>query len=136
MKAAINHIYSVEYMFMPIEKHSGIGSDTNQEFFSTRRDAEFDAGIKLSAPEGAPPLRAKEILSIKIRRHSVLVPNSPKQAWLDGRRSGRDDHSLEDVGTERAEVASVWTKDDGWLIKDDRSQSRRVSNAANTPEPF
>ena len=135
MKETTNHIYSVEITFMPAERHGGIGSDTRQTFFATRRDAEFESAVNLSAPPNTAPLHSKEILSVKIRKHFVNLPNSPKQAWLSGRRSGQNESSIEDIGWQRAELSSVWTKDDGWLIKDDRSSARRP-DAADHTQPF
>ena len=88
----------------------------------TRSEAEQFANDRLSRAGIA------EVVSIVIRSRALVVPNSPKRAWLAGVAAGANDtSSFKGV----SQVVGSWSPDTGWLFKDERAASRRGDGYVN-----
>jgi len=88
---------------------------------ATRQEAEAIASDEIAK-------HASKIYSCSIEKRKVLVTNSPKRAFLEGLRAGLNSVSIQDIGSANPEVVAVWKCGTGWLIKDERSASRRPVN--------
>lgn len=65
--------------------------------------------------------------SVAIRSKALVVPNSPKRAWLAGVSAGANDAQFKGV----AQMIGSWTPDTGWLFKDERAAARRGDGYVN-----
>jgi len=101
--------------------------DTVQTFFPTRREAESYSREAVEAnPAG----------SVSIRKHTVRMPNTLKRAWVHGFLMGRNESNILNIGHDSPEHVASYTALTGWLIKDDRSSTRRLDRAADKTQPF
>jgi hypothetical protein len=85
---------------------------------STRQEAEQDARQRIE--------RDNQTVSVTITRVPVLVENSPKRAYISGLIQGTNMTDIETLGDGPNEVMATWARDTGWLIRDERSKSRRI----------
>ena len=85
---------------------------------STRQEAERDANRQIE--------QDNQTVSVTINRVPVLVENSPKRAYISGLIQGTNMVEIETLGDGPSEVMGTWARDTGWLIRDERSKSRRI----------
>jgi hypothetical protein len=111
-------IYTVEILSGPPQENP----EREWTVAATRQEAEAIASDEIAK-------HASKIYSCSIEKRRVLVTNSPKRAFLEGLRAGLNSVGIHDsLGSANPEVVAVWKWGTGWLIKDERSASRRPVN--------